>query len=127
MPHRTARQHVHHYSRNDRELGRLAKALGHPARVRILSLLLACETCSGGEIFDDLPLAQSTISEHLRILREAGLVGYEARGARGCYWAERGQLAGVAERVETMLADAPSAAGEPCGAGTNETDDAKGR
>ena len=58
----------------DEQLGRLAKAIGHPARVRILRLLSRKEARVCSQIVDELPLAQSTVSEHLRILKEAGLV-----------------------------------------------------
>ena len=56
----------------DAELGLLAKALGHPARVRILRLLLARDSCFCGEIVDQLPLAQATVSQHLKVLKDAG-------------------------------------------------------
>jgi ArsR family transcriptional regulator len=58
----------------DKELAKLAKAIGHPARVRILRLLSRKEARVCSQIVDELPLAQSTVSEHLRILKEAGLV-----------------------------------------------------
>jgi len=58
----------------DEELAKLAKAIGHPARVRILRMLSRKEARVCSQIVDELPLAQSTVSEHLRILKEAGLV-----------------------------------------------------
>lgn len=58
----------------DAELAAYAKAIGHPVRVRILRLLARKEARMCSHIVDDLPLAQSTVSEHLRILRSAGLV-----------------------------------------------------
>ncbi len=58
----------------DESLAKLTKALGHPARVRILRLLARKEARVCSQIVDELPLAQSTVSEHLRILKEAGLV-----------------------------------------------------
>lgn len=69
----------------DEELAAFAKALGHPARVQILRILSARTTCACGEIVRDLPLAQSTVSEHLRILKEAGLVVGEVTGPRVSY------------------------------------------
>lgn len=56
------------------ELADLAKAIGHPARVQILRLLLDKNTCVAGDIFHKLPLAQSTVSQHLKVLRHAGLI-----------------------------------------------------
>ncbi len=69
----------------DEELARLAKALGHPARVRILRLLSRKEASVCSQIVDELPLAQSTVSEHLRVLKEAGLVRSSQNGARVGY------------------------------------------
>jgi ArsR family transcriptional regulator, arsenate/arsenite/antimonite-responsive transcriptional repressor len=70
---------------DDDTLATLAKALGHPARVRILRLLTARETCMTRDVVDELPLAQSTVSEHLRILRDAGLVQVSSDGVRSVY------------------------------------------
>lgn len=69
----------------DQELAKLAKALGHPARVKILRLLARREACVCGEIVDELPLAQSTVSQHLKTLKDAGLVQGEIDGPRVCY------------------------------------------
>jgi ArsR family transcriptional regulator len=55
-------------------LARFAKALGHPTRIKILQILASREFCYTGELVDDLPLAQSTISQHLKELKEAGLI-----------------------------------------------------
>lgn len=67
------------------QLARLAWALAHPARVRILRLLLSRKACVCGEIVSELPLAQSTVSQHLKILKEAGLIQGEVDGPRVCY------------------------------------------
>ena len=69
----------------DEELAALAKALGHPARVKILRILARRRECLCGEIVDELPLAQSTVSQHLKILKEAGLVRGTVDGPRVCY------------------------------------------
>ncbi len=58
----------------DERMALVAKALAHPVRIHIVRLLAAQSECRGHEVFADLPLAQSTISEHLRVLKEAGLV-----------------------------------------------------
>ena len=72
----------------DEELALLAKAVGHPARVQILRLLARRTTCVCGDIVDELPLAQSTVSQHLKVLKEAGLVRGEIDGPRVCYCLE---------------------------------------
>ena len=66
----------------DDELAKLAKAIGHPARVRIIRMLSRKEARVCSQIVDELPLAQSTVSEHLRILKEAGLVRSSQDGPR---------------------------------------------
>jgi ArsR family transcriptional regulator, arsenate/arsenite/antimonite-responsive transcriptional repressor len=77
---------------NDEELSAIARALSHPARIRILRLLAAQDECRGSEVFAEIPLAQSTISEHLRILKEAGLVDSHSVGTGMVYCLRRGPL-----------------------------------
>lgn len=72
----------------DDELAMLAKALGHPARVQILRLLVRKDACICGDIVDELPLAQSTVSQHLKVLKTAGLIRGEIDGPRVCYCIE---------------------------------------
>ncbi len=69
----------------ERELSALAKALGHPARVRILRLLAEKNACVCGDIVDEVGLAQSTVSQHLTVLKDAGLIRGEVDGPRVCY------------------------------------------
>lgn len=70
---------------DDAELAAFAKAVGHPIRVRILRMLARKEARMCSRIVDELPLAQSTVSEHLRILRSAGLVQANETGPRVSY------------------------------------------
>lgn len=72
----------------DEELAALAKAMGHPARVQIVRLLVRRSSCVCGDIVDELPLAQSTVSQHLKVLKEAGLIRGEVDGPRVCYCIE---------------------------------------
>lgn len=72
-------------SEADQELAALAKALGHPARVQIVRLLARRTTCVCGDIVNELPLSQSTVSQHLKILKEVGIVRGEIDGPRVCY------------------------------------------
>ena len=69
----------------DEELATLTKALGHPARIQIVRLLARRSSCVCGDIVDELPLAQSTVSQHLKVLKSAGLVRGEVDGPRVCY------------------------------------------
>ena len=67
------------------DLAAWAKALAHPARLAILNALGARGTCTCGEVVPVVGLAQSTVSQHLKVLREAGLVRGTADGPRSCY------------------------------------------
>ncbi len=69
----------------DEELAALARALSHPARVAIVRHLAERGTCICGEIVSVLPLAQATVSQHLKVLKDAGLVMGEVDGPRTCY------------------------------------------
>jgi ArsR family transcriptional regulator, arsenate/arsenite/antimonite-responsive transcriptional repressor len=90
---------VHSGMEPDEEIARYAKALGHPARVKIVRFLLEREECMAGAISDELPLAQSTVSQHLKVLREAGLIHGEVDGARICYCADEKRI----ERLKGLL------------------------
>lgn len=68
-----------------RTLATLARALGHPARIRIVQALIEKQACIGCDLVDEIGLAQSTVSEHLRILRAAGIISGEIEHPRVCY------------------------------------------
>jgi len=69
----------------DEQLAALARALAHPARVAIVRYLATTGTCVCGQIVSVLPLAQATVSQHLKVLKEAGLIQGEVDGPRTCY------------------------------------------
>jgi DNA-binding transcriptional ArsR family regulator len=73
------------YKAKDQQIAQFAKALGHPARVAIIQLLLKKQTCICGDIVDELPLSQSTVSQHLKELKEAGIIKGEISGVKTCY------------------------------------------
>ena len=83
-------------------LARLAKAIGHPARVAIIRLLVRREGCIVGDIVGELPLAQSTISQHLKQLKDAGLIRGDVDGPRTCYCVEPGTVALFKALVEGL-------------------------
>jgi ArsR family transcriptional regulator len=86
----------------DEELAALAWAVAHPARVRILRLLLAKKACVCGELVEMMPLAQSTVSQHLKILKDAGLVQGEVDGPKVCYCVNPAGLARLKELVAAV-------------------------
>jgi ArsR family transcriptional regulator len=73
----------------DNRIARYAKALGHPARVAILRLLAQRQSCVCGDLVSELPISQSTVSQHLKELKEAGLIQGEIDGPRVCYCINR--------------------------------------
>lgn len=79
--------------RYDHDVAALCKALGHPARVQILRFLIQHETCFFGDLSEAVPLAASTVSQHLAILRDAGLVEGSADQQRVCYCVVPARLA----------------------------------
>lgn len=94
-------------SNEDVEVAVLAKALGHPMRVRILRILLGQEACFCGELVDLLPLAQATVSQHLKVLKEAGLIRGEIEGPRVCYCANRERVRQLAGLID-LVAETPT-------------------
>ena len=73
------------FSRKDNRMAKYAKAISHPARVAILKLLIQKQACICGNIVNELPLSQSTVSQHLKELKEAGLIKGDIEGAKFCY------------------------------------------
>ncbi|QDO98546.1 winged helix-turn-helix transcriptional regulator [Ferrovibrio terrae] len=85
----------------DEELAMLAKALGHPVRILILRNLLRIGACYFGKLADLLPVAPSTASQHLTILKDAGLVKGEIEGDRPCYCIDLEKL----RRMQHLIGD----------------------
>jgi len=90
----------------DELLARLSKALGHPTRVAILRMLLRQRGCIVGELVERLPYAQSTVSQHLKHLKEAGFVRGEVDGPRVCYCVEPATVAAFERLVLALCAEA---------------------
>lgn len=87
---------------HDERIAEVARALGHPARVRIVRLLLERDRCIGGDIVDEIGLAQSTVSEHLRILKDAGIVVGEIERPRVCYSLSSERLTALSELISQI-------------------------
>lgn len=73
------------FSVKDNRLAKYAKALAHPGRIAILKLLIQKNACICGDIVNELPLSQSTVSQHLKELKAAGLIKGDIDGAKVCY------------------------------------------
>lgn len=96
------------------------KALGHPARIAILKAICPRERTCCGEIVEALPLAQSTVSQHLQILRDAGLIKGEIDGRRSCYCIDPAVVGKLAEAAAILFTDLQRAA-EECIPASQET------
>jgi DNA-binding transcriptional ArsR family regulator len=75
----------HEFTARENKLAKYAKALAHPARIAILKFLAEKNSCQCGNIVDEIPLSQSTVSQHLKELKEAGLIKGEIEGAKVSY------------------------------------------
>jgi DNA-binding transcriptional ArsR family regulator len=88
------------FTKSQNELASLTKALGHPARIAIIQFLIKRKSCVCGDIVDELPLSQSTVSQHLSELKKAGLIKGDIEGPSVCYcidekaWSKAQKLVG---------------------------------
>jgi len=73
------------FTKTQNDLAAIAKALGHPARIAILQFLIRTRSCVCGDIVDELPLSQSTVSQHLKELKKVGLIKGDIDGPSVCY------------------------------------------
>ncbi|MEW6511013.1 MAG: metalloregulator ArsR/SmtB family transcription factor [Bacteroidota bacterium] len=87
----------------ENKVAAFARALSHPARVAILRTLAERASCICGEIVDVLPLAQSTVSQHLKELKEAGLIRGEIEGPRSCYCLNHETLTQMSQLLQGFL------------------------
>lgn len=89
------------FTKSQNEIAALAKALGHPARVAILQFLAVQKSCVCGDIVNELPLSQSTVSQHLKELKKVGLIKGEIEGPSVCYCVD----VKVLTKAKKMLVD----------------------
>ncbi|MBT1700969.1 winged helix-turn-helix domain-containing protein [Fulvivirgaceae bacterium PWU4] len=99
------------FTKTQNDLASLAKAIGHPARIAILQFLIKTKSCVCGDIVDELPLSQSTVSQHLSELKKAGLIKGEIDGPSVCYCIDE-KAWGKAKKVIGELFD--SYTGQNC-------------
>ena len=97
------------FGRKEVKLARLAKAFAHPARVMIMRELAKRTECVCGEIVDIIPLAQATVSQHLKELKEIGLIRGEIDGPRSCYCINRKDVLELSKFFEEFLGELKSA------------------
>ena len=92
-----------HFSDNQNEIATIAKALGHPARVAIVEHLAKTNECICGKIVEVMPLAQPTVSQHLKELKNAKIIKGEIEGNSICYCIDRKAIKTVSQYFSTLL------------------------
>lgn len=90
----------------DERMALIARALAHPARIAIVRILAAQSDCRGRDVFSQLPLAQSTVSQHLRVLKDAGVVESHAVGTSAVFCLAAGVLDGFGTALREIAANA---------------------
>ena len=98
----------------DQQLADRLKALAHPARLEILRVLAARGTCVCGEVVDVMPLAQATVSQHLKVLKEAGLIHGRIDGKNSCYCLDPRGIADLRAALDAVLGGLAAAARTTC-------------
>jgi len=91
------------FSESDQEIALISKALSHPARVTILNYLANQTSCICSDIVDELPLAQSTVSQHLKELKTAGLIKGVIEGPKMCYCIDLEKYEAMSQKLITFL------------------------
>ena len=94
-----------HYTDSQNEIAILTKALGHPARVAIVEYLVKTNECACSRIVDTLPLAQPTVSQHLKELKNAGIIRGEVEGNSICYCIDKDSIAKISGYFSKLLKD----------------------
>jgi DNA-binding transcriptional ArsR family regulator len=91
------------FTSKQNQLANLAKALANPARIAIVEYLLKVDSCICGDIVEELPIAQSTVSQHLKELKQAGLIKGNIDGASICYCVDTEQLQNAKDILNQLL------------------------
>ncbi len=91
------------FTKSQNEIAALAKALGHPARIAILQFLAEQKSCVCGDIVNELPLSQSTVSQHLKELKKVGLIKGDIEGPSVCYCIDAKALAKAKKMIDELF------------------------
>jgi DNA-binding transcriptional ArsR family regulator len=104
---------ISEYTQKELVTAKYAKALAHPARIAILNLLIKSESCICGDIVEELPLSQSTVSQHLKELKSAGLIKGRIEGVSICYCIDE-KAWSKAKHLFEMLMESPLGTNSKC-------------
>jgi ArsR family transcriptional regulator len=102
------------FTDTDQRLAALAKAMSHPARIAILRILAERNTCICGEIVEVMPLAQATVSQHLKDLLDAGLIKGTVDGKKSCYCINWDTMASFSAQFNTLFGDLHQSVKKSC-------------
>lgn len=102
------------FNASQKRTAELMKALGHPARIAIVELLSKRETCVCGDITQELPLAQSTVSQHLKALKNAGIIKGEIEGVSTCYCLDGEGVQEINDLIELLVKNLTTAIDKEC-------------
>lgn len=102
------------FSSEQNDIATIAKALGHPARIAIIEYLASVDACICGDIVNELPLAQPTVSQHLKELKNAGIIKGSVEGNAICYCIEENALKKLQKYFENITAKLKSKNSECC-------------
>ena len=103
-----------HFTERQNEIAVIAKALGHPARIAILEDLAKVDSCICGDIVNELPLAQPTVSQHLKELKNSGLIKGNVEGTAICYCIDEAGFKKLQDYFGNIIATAQKTKGECC-------------
>jgi len=91
------------FAAEDVSLADVAKSLGHPARIRILKILTDMNLCMCGDIVDQLPLSQATVSQHLKELKRVGLIQGNVEGPKTCYCIDNQRIEEIRDKFANLF------------------------
>jgi len=98
-----AKHKKHLFDQDEIDIAETAKALSHPARIKILKILSQMNVCVCGEIVDLLPLAQATVSQHLKELKRVNLIQGEIEGPKTCYCIDTASIKKIFEKFQNYF------------------------
>ena len=105
---------VNEFNTKERKIAELCKALAHPARIAIINFLIKKKECICSDVVNELPLSQSTVSQHLKELKKSGLIKGDIDGPRVCYCIDRKRWDEAGEIISLFLSQHAIQAGKTC-------------
>ena len=103
-----------HFTDDQNELANWMKAMGHPARIAIIEFLLKTESCICGDIVNELPLSQPTVSQHLKELKNVGIIQGNIEGTAICYCLKPETIQRIQNRIGSIFTELTRKNAESC-------------